>query len=109
MWPEHRSRCLLARDRDGSLQGYLFVRDHQLGPWGAIDASVAEALLRVALVASFEKAPYALVPRTNATCTGLLSEYGFVERRRLRHMRRGGSGPPGIPQQLFAQASFAHG
>ena len=39
----------------------------------------------------------------------LIERYGFEKRRRLRHMRRGGQIPPGRSEQLFGQASFAHG
>jgi hypothetical protein len=70
---------------------------------------VAGELLLAALAVNFKQAPTVLVPRSNDLCRQLLTDHGFVERRRLRHMRRGGNSPAGRPMQLFAQASFAHG
>jgi GNAT superfamily N-acetyltransferase len=109
VWPEFRARCRVARDGSGRLTGYLFVRGSQLGPWAAADGATAEQLLSAALQFSFDAPPHVLVPRGNRACIELLSRHYFVERRRLRHMRRGGDGPPGVPARLFGQSSFAHG
>lgn len=104
-----RPHCFVKRGRSNQLEGYLFARDAKLGPWVAVDTSVAEELLSAALAIDWDKGPFVLVPRSNEHCRKLLSDHGFVERRRLRHMRRGGNAPPGKPMQLYAQASFAHG
>jgi predicted N-acetyltransferase YhbS len=109
LWSEHRQRCLVARGKDGAAAGYLFVREPTLGPWVAVDAAAAEALLAAALRLRFVAPPHVLVPRSNVQAQELLARYGFVERRRLRHMRRGGTASPGRPERLFGQSSFAHG
>ena len=112
LWPEFGERCLVARD-GGRLVGYLIARDPILGPWAAEDASVAEHLLAAALAnlpgATPDYRPLVMVPRSNDLCAQLLAKHGFVEQRRLRHMRRGGVSSPGIPERLFGQSSFAHG
>ena len=109
LWREHRARCLIAHDEHGGMAGYLFARDPVLGPWAARDTDVAALLLSTALTLPFEHVPQVLVPRSNSLSAALLGRFGFVERRKLRHMRRGGSGPPGLPRQLYGQSSFGHG
>ncbi len=109
LWSEHQARCLVAYDKQGRLTGYLFVRDPVLGPWAALDPDAAGGLLSAALRLRFEHAPQVLVPRSNALAVELLGRFGFVERRRLRHMRRGGPESPGIAQRLYGQSSFGHG
>lgn len=113
LWPEHRDRCFMARDRNGRLVGYLTARDPVLGPWVAESVDAAEALLSSAMSSSGGqprgRAPLVMVPRSNRRACELLAQYGFSQRRCLRHMRRGGSGPPGALDCLYGQASFAHG
>jgi ribosomal protein S18 acetylase RimI-like enzyme len=109
LWSEYRERLLVARDAGGQLAGYLFARDPTLGPWAAASVAGAEALLSEALRLPFSQTPHVLVPRSNDAVAGLLERYGFVQRRTLRHMRRGGTGSPGMPERLFGQSSFAHG
>ena len=84
----------MKRGQSGRLAGYLFAHEAKLGPWVAVDASAAVELLRAALAIGWEKGPFVLVPRSNENCRRLLTDHGFVERRRLRHMRRGGAGRP---------------
>ncbi len=109
LWATQRQRCLVARDASGNIRGYLFARDPVLGPWAAMDAAVARNLLTLALALEFRHTPRVLVPRSNSLACELLTGHGFVERRRLRHMRRGGSGPPGQPNRLYGQTTFGHG
>jgi predicted N-acetyltransferase YhbS len=109
LWSEHRARCLVAHDKQGRVSGYLFARDPVLGPWAALDPAAAGALLSAALRLPFEHSPQVLVPRSNALAVELLGRFGFVERRKLRHMRRGGQKSPGIAQRLYGQSSFGHG
>jgi GNAT superfamily N-acetyltransferase len=103
------SRTLVARDQRGSLTGFLMARDPLLGPWCAADAAVAGRLLCGALRQPFQHRPIVQVPRSNSAAGELLAGKGFVLRRALRHMRRGGLHPPGEPAGLFGQASFGHG
>jgi len=109
LWIRHRQRCLVARDASGQLTGFLFAGDPILGPWAADSSDVARDLLSTATALPFEQAPVVLVPRSNARALELLEQCGFVQRRTLRHMRRGGASPPGQPLCLFGQSSFAHG
>ena len=109
LWREYRDRVLFARDASGALAGYVFARDPTLGPWAAQHRSAAEALLYEALRLPFAFPPQVLVPRSSETCAGLLAEYGFLEVRRLRHMRRGGDRSPGTASMLYGQSSFTHG
>ncbi len=109
LWHQYRDRLLLARDASGGLAGYLFARDPTLGPWASMSCDAAEALLVEALRLPFMYPPHVLVPRSNDASYDLLAAYGFVEHRRLRHMRRGGSNSPGRPALLYGQSSFAHG
>ena len=50
-----------------------------------------------------------LVPRSNDRCREILDRHGLQCIRRLRHMRRGGTAPPGMPECLFGQVSFGLG
>ncbi len=109
VWTKNRQRCLIARNSSGKLDGYLFAGEPILGPWAAVNVNVALELLTAATQLPFKHAPVVLVPRSNHLALELLERCGFVQRRTLRHMRRGGSSPPGQPLRLFGQSSFAHG
>jgi ribosomal protein S18 acetylase RimI-like enzyme len=109
LWPEFQSRWFVARDVSGQLVGYLVDRDPVVGPWVATSPAAAEQLLFAALALAHTRPPLVMVPRSNMLAVDLLVAHGFVEQRRLRHMRRGGEGPPGNPAALFGQSSFAHG
>lgn len=110
---EQRQPCLIARDSNDQLLGYQFVRGAVLGPWVADRVEVAEALLArgLSMCDSLrgEALPQVMVPRSNDVARTLLARHGFTQQRQLRHMRRGGTRPPGRPECLFGQASFAHG
>ncbi len=105
----HPGRCLLQHDARGKLRGYLFARDGLLGPWVAADTETAEALLAAALQLPRGETTLVYVPRSNDQCSRLLSRWGFVERRSLRHMRLGGTSSPGDARRLFGQTSFGYG
>lgn len=100
-------RAFVARDEAGGIAGYLFAQSQKLGPWAAREPAVAEDLLAAAL--AYGGAPVTLVPSSCAGATRLLMRYGFSPQRSLRHMRRGGGGPPGRRELLYALASFAIG
>ena len=109
LWPEFQSRWFVARNSSDQFLGYLVDRDPVVGPWVATSPAVAEQLLLVALQLEHTRPPLVMVPRSNTIAVDLLAAHGFVEQRRLRHMRRGGDGPPGNPAALYGQSSFAHG
>jgi hypothetical protein len=109
LWSEHAGRCLVSRDAEGRLNGYLFARDPVLGPWAAEDVLTAEGLLSAAQKLDYQSSPHVFVPRSNQLAVELLVRSGFERRRTLRHMRLGGERPPGIAQQLYGQSSFGHG
>jgi predicted N-acetyltransferase YhbS len=109
LWDEFQSRWFVARDSVGQLVGYLVDRDPVIGPWVATSTAVAEQLLLAALALEHSRPPLVMVPRGNMLAVELLVAQGFVQQRRLRHMRRGGEGPPGNPAALYGQSSFAHG
>jgi hypothetical protein len=109
LWELYRDRVLVARDDAGKLQGYLFARDPTLGPWVVRSPAAAELLLAEALRLPYLQTPHIMIPRSNQAAAELLSTHGFVEQRKLRHMRRGGHGSCGQPENLYGQASFAHG
>jgi predicted N-acetyltransferase YhbS len=103
------ARWIVARHADTRLAGYLVARDSIIGPWAADDPATAGTLLARAVELPFAGAQLVHVPRSNEACRELLASSGFAEQRRLRHMRRGGEGPPGRPEMLFGQSSFGHG
>jgi predicted N-acetyltransferase YhbS len=109
LWELYRERVLVARDDVGKLQGYLFARDPTLGPWVVRSPAAAELLLTEALRLPYRQTPHVMIPRSNQAAAELLGTHGFVEQRKLRHMRRGGHGSCGQPENLYGQASFAHG
>jgi predicted N-acetyltransferase YhbS len=109
---DQRQPCLVAYDTAGQLQGYLFLRA-VLGPWVAETDEIADVLLTAANAELAKQnsgaPPSVMVPRSNTLALELLKRHGFIEQRRLRHMRLGGACPPGRPVCLFGQSSFAHG
>jgi hypothetical protein len=109
LWKEYRDRCLVARGTNGKPIGYLWARDPVLGPWVAGNPEAAEALLAAALRLPFARTQHVMIPRSNGVAAAIGRRYGFVERRTLRHMRRGGQASPGKPEMLYGQSSFAHG
>ena len=96
----------VTRQTDGTLGGYLVVRGQRIGPAAAADDESAYALLRAAL----DEAPAArvLVPSGSAFAE-TLTALGFVEQRRLAHMRLGELALPPGRSRLVAQLSYATG
>ena len=89
LWQQFGERALIAHDRDGALAGYLFALDPVLGPWAAQTRAAAEDLLSAALALPHQHEPMVMVPRGNEHAVEILLHSGFIERRRLRHMRGG--------------------
>jgi GNAT superfamily N-acetyltransferase len=96
----------VTRDEHGRLDGYLLGRKAGPGPGAAIDARSARLLVRSALDPSEQQK--VLVPEVSAYL-GELEAAGFVEQRRLTHMRFGELELPGARQRLLAQRSYATG
>lgn len=105
---ETPDRALVARDAQGRITGYAFARV-VLGPWVADDIETAEQLLDAAVRLDGEPSAHVLVPRSNQWAVELLERRGLHRIRRLRHMRRGGTGAQGDPECLFGQVSFGLG
>ena len=96
----------VTRDEDGRLDGYLLGRSAGPGPGAAIDARSARRLVRSALDPSEQQK--VLVPDVSAYL-GEFEAVGFVEQRRLTHMRFGELELPGERHRLLAQRSYATG
>ncbi|HEY1599751.1 MAG TPA: GNAT family N-acetyltransferase [Pirellulales bacterium] len=105
---EFPERAFVCRDVTGQVTGYLFART-VLGPWVAANAATAEDLLAVARTLPSPEPLRVLVPRSNHAACDLLARNGLHSIRKLRHMRRGGTVPPGRPECLFGQVSFGLG
>jgi GNAT superfamily N-acetyltransferase len=102
-------RAFVSRDAQGEIDGYLLAQGNTIGPWAARPSADSEGLLAAALRLGFADGPRVLVPGSNAAAAPLLMAHGFSPRRSLRHMRLGGSGPPGQREMLYGLASFAIG
>jgi GNAT superfamily N-acetyltransferase len=96
----------VTRTPDGMLGGYLLVRGQLIGPAAGVDEPAVQRLLRSALDARFEQR--VLVPEGSVYLDTLL-ELGFVEQRRLAHMRIGELALSPERSRLVAQLSYATG
>jgi GNAT superfamily N-acetyltransferase len=106
VFADARGSWWVTRTADGRLSGYLLARDRLLGPGAAVDEQTAARLVRSALAEGQEQR--VLVPDESAFLTTLLA-LGFVEQRRLVHMRFGELELPGERSRLIAQLSYASG
>jgi GNAT superfamily N-acetyltransferase len=103
---DHPASCFVTRDGRGRLTGYLLARERLVGPGCARDMASAKRLAHSARDDDHEQR--LLVPLESGFLDALL-ELGFVEHRRLTHMRLGDLEIPGARRQLIAQLSFAAG
>jgi GNAT superfamily N-acetyltransferase len=103
---DHPDSSFVTRDRRGWLTGYLIARERLIGPGCACDMASARRLVHSTRDDTREQR--LLVPLESGFLDALL-ELGFVERRRLTHMRLGDPEIPGARRQLIAQLSFAAG
>lgn len=101
-----RGRWLVTRTPDGSLGGYLLVREQVVGPGAAVDEPAARRLIRAALDPAREQR--LLVADESMFLQSLLA-LGFVEQRRLTHMRLGALELAPTRSRLLAQLSYATG
>jgi GNAT superfamily N-acetyltransferase len=101
-----RARWHVTRRPDGGIGGYLLVRAHLIGPAAAIDEASARQLVRAALDDRHDQR--VLVPEGSAHLDTLLA-LGFVEQRRLAHMRIGELSLSQARSRLLAQLSYATG
>ena len=88
--------AFVARAADGTLDGYAFVlpNDGTIGPSAARDEEALVALLAAALAAEPVDGGRLLVPPESGHAA-TLERLGWVETRRLVHMRRPGGPLPG--------------
>jgi GNAT superfamily N-acetyltransferase len=96
----------VTRQAGGELGGYLLAREQLIGPAAAVDEGSARRLVRAALDERHDQR--VLVPEGSAHLETLL-ELGFVEQRRLVHMRIGELDLSPARSALVAQLSYATG
>lgn len=105
--------CLVAR-RAGRIVGYLIARAGadrlQIGPWGAEDAQVAEALLQAFLRRAPQGREVLLdVPEPNQSGPVLLTRYGLGIQRGYTRMYLGENLNPGEPAHVFGTSAAEKG
>ena len=103
---DEETRWHVTRDDHGRLDGYLLGRSQGPGPGAATDERSAHRLVRSALHPGERQK--VLVPEVSAYL-GVFEGAGFVEQRRLTHMRFGELDLPGERHRLLAQRSYATG
>jgi GNAT superfamily N-acetyltransferase len=96
----------VTRTPAGHVAGYLLARGHLIGPAAAADEDSLRRLVRAAV--EQERAQRMLVPAGSAYLDTLLT-LGFVEQRRLAHMRVGVLELSPARSRLVAQLSYATG
>ena len=101
-----RARWHVTRGADGGISGYLLAREHLIGPAAAVDERAARQLVRAALDDRYDQR--VLVPEGSAHLDTLLA-LGFVEQRRLVHMRIGELELSPRRSELIAQLGYASG
>lgn len=105
-YEEFSDRTFVARNSQGTIEGYLIAQTHRLGPWVADSPEIAGSLLQHALHLSFASSPMALIPEYNQAAVLLLKAAGFQPTRRWQSMRLG-SVPDLLPRQwLYGYANF---
>ncbi len=82
-------RSFLARDQQGRLEGFIIAQTSTIGPWVAMNAAIAEALLQAVLSLELPESVRVLLPGANRVGLELLQRYGFEKVRTLRHMVKG--------------------
>lgn len=102
--------AFVARAADGTLDGYAFVlpNDGTIGPSATRAEESLVALLAAALAAEPVDGGRLLVPPESGHAA-TLERLGWLETRRLVHMRRPGGPLPGARDRLVSGASYAIG
>jgi GNAT superfamily N-acetyltransferase len=103
---DEESTWHVTRDGEGRLDGYLVGRRAGPGPGAAIHETSARRLLRSTIDTAEQQK--VLVPDVSAYLDAVVA-LGFVEQRRLTHMRLGELELPGERSRLLAQRSYATG
>jgi hypothetical protein len=103
------SRAFVARDRSGSVAGYLFASGITFGPWAAASPALAEMLLQAALTLPRLGEPRVTFPAENRSARRLLARYGFIEGEGLVHMRLGDAPDPRRRADYYGQAGLMLG
>ncbi len=105
----YHERIFVARGRHGKLAGYAIASPSRIGPFVALDAQSAEALLDAAITLPFASNPMVALPGANSVGAGLLLRAGFDAERSTRRMWRGPQPPAGAPRMVFSMASLGMG
>ena len=109
-WEDDPRRFLISRDRaTNEIDGFLIVQSRTIGPWVASNYSNSERLLRQSLTFRFEDAPFVYISASNTKALELLERYGFVVRRKLRHMYKGRYIERARKTAIFGQATLGFG
>jgi len=98
---------LVTRHTAGRLSGFLFVQERLIGPGAAASPDVARSLIQDTMLSASPERNL-LLPFESAYLDVLLS-LGFVEQKRLTHMRHGDPRIDGARHRLLAQMSYAAG
>jgi ribosomal protein S18 acetylase RimI-like enzyme len=97
----------------GPIRGYLAVQASaagaRLGPWVALDSTVAEILLATALHHLRGRSVVVGLPGPNVEGRALLERWGFTPTPSCLRMVRGPTLAPGDPQAVYGLASGAIG
>lgn len=102
--------AFVVRAADGSLDGYALVapNDGTIGPSGARSEEAVPRLIVAALATAPPGGGRVLLP-PESVHVDAIEELGFVELRRLAHMRRPVARLPGERHLLLSEASYAIG
>lgn len=102
-------RAFMQRDKQGYVDGYLFVQEKRIGPWVMPGNADPEPLLQAALSLPFPGVVSVVVPAENPGAVALLRKHGFKIVRVNRHMACGASAPAGLRHLIFGQTSLSMG
>lgn len=105
---EFPGRAFVSMEGQG-ISGYVFAQSQRIGPWLATGSEAAEALLEAALYLSFASPPEIAAPLSNTAARPMLERHGFLYKRTLRHMRRGGARLLSTRASIYGYGSFALG
>ncbi|MBF0547221.1 MAG: GNAT family N-acetyltransferase [Candidatus Riflebacteria bacterium] len=109
LYNEFSSRCLLAKDVNGEIIGYVCAQKNRIGPWIATQEMVAERLLQSALLLPFEQPVQIIAPEKNTCGKDVLLRNGFIFSYANRHMWKGEMIPQEKRQFIYGQGNFAYG
>jgi ribosomal protein S18 acetylase RimI-like enzyme len=106
---EEPGPVLIARRPDGQVAGYLCVQDENLGPFAAVSAPAADALLVAAHGRLRSPKTRVMLPEQNTVGRAVLEARGWTLHNVVPHMRRGP--PPEIAgwSSIYGKGSYCLG